>query len=175
MSKTAKSDDRLPYNVVRLVEPDAPKPSTNSRKDAAAEAIEVAIHNIQVTWRKLARKELHGSYGKRQLLQDIYEEYCGWKDDHLVDDVHAQLKKGFGLEPDADVDIINLLIQDALPEVAMGVVRTWTEAIRYGEHRHVRRWKLRAFLYVQCGLVRCARLYRELPPEDRLTQGPYRR
>ena len=85
----------------------------------------------------------------------------------MVEEIYVRLKKGFGVKPNVDVDVINLLIQAALPEVAPGVVGTWVAAIRYGQHFHVRPLKLRGFLYLNCGLARCARLYRQLAAEDR--------
>src|ERR1019366_7511366 len=57
----------------------------------------------------------------------------GWEADDLVEEIYARLKKGFGIKPNVDVDVINLLTQAALPEVAVGVVGIWVAAIRFRE------------------------------------------
>ena len=107
-----------------------------------------------------------GRPASKQLLQEIYRVHCGWEANDLVDHICVRLKKGFGVKSNADVDVIYLLIQAALPEVAVGLVGTWVAAIRYGEHFHVAPSRRRGFLYIKGGLARCARLYRQLRAGD---------
>ena len=138
-----------------------------SRKTKIDQALDAGIAKIKMTWWKIETKRLTGPYGKQQLLQDVYQVYCDWDDQDIVPEILERLKKGFDVRPNLEIDVLNLLIQAALPEVAPGVVGTWVAAIRYGQHCHVRRAKMRGFLFIRGGLARCARLYRELRGELR--------
>jgi hypothetical protein len=62
---------------------------------------------------------------------------------------------------DSDDHPLQVLIRVAIPEIRRNVVATWVDAIRFGESHNVRPFKLRGFLFVKEGLVRCAKLFRE--------------
>ena len=127
------------------------------------ELIDSGIRRIRATWNRLGSSELRaGPYGKQHLLQQIYTVYCGWKDIRRAKPIAARLR---GRLPDEsispDAHLVDVLIRVALPSVKPNVVAIWVNAIRYGEDRHVRPFKLRGFFHVMGGLVRCARLFAE--------------
>jgi hypothetical protein len=124
-----------------------------------------------MTWRKLQTRELHGSYGKRDLLQTIYAVYIGWRDEGATDRIRRQLASRLpGEAIDPSEHLLGLLIKVALPEVQANVVAIWVGAILYGEAHHVRPHKLRSFFHVKGGLVRCARLHREDQQKKRVEE-----
>ena len=135
------------------------KTKTRSRVD---EALDSGIAKIWNTWRRIERRELRGAYGVQKLLQDIYTVYCGWEAQDIVAEIYAEQNERLGVADCVEVDVLSLLIQAALPHIESATVDNWVGAIRYGQHCHVRPYKLRGFLWVKGGLARCARLYREL-------------
>ena len=132
-----------------------------SKKDKIDEALDAGIAKIRRTWWRIENKELRGAYGRQQLLQDIYAIYCQWDNQDIVPEIHGRLNQRLEVEEGVDFDVLSLLIQISLPHIQLASVDMWTSAIRYGQHNHVRPWKLRGFLWVKGGLERCARLYRE--------------
>jgi hypothetical protein len=105
---------------------------------------------------------LRGAYGKQALLETIYTVYVGWRNGGDTDGIRVELVGRLADETiPADAHFLELLIRVALPDVELNVVRTWVDAIRYGEACHIRTFKLRGFFYVKGGLVRCAELCRE--------------
>jgi hypothetical protein len=139
----------------------------DNRKDEARreldELIDSGILRIRATGNKLGSIELRaGPYGKQYLLQQIYSVYCGWRDSHEAKTIIGRLASRLADHSfDPDAHPVELLIRVALPKVKPNVVAIWVNAIRYGEDRHVRPFKLRGFFHVMGGLVRCARLFAE--------------
>jgi len=127
------------------------------------ELIDSGIRSIRATSNRLGSIDLRaGPYGKQYLLQQIYSVYCSWRDHSEAKTITARLRGRFpdeSLSPDAH--LLEVLIRVALPKVRPNVVAIWVNAIRYGEERHVRPFKLRGFFHVMGGLVRCARLFGE--------------
>ena len=114
---------------------------------------------------------MRGAYGKQSLLETIYTVYVGWWNGGDAAGIRVELVRRLADETiPADAHLLELLIRVSLPDVELNVVRTWVDAIRYAEDRHVRSFKLRGFLWVKGGLVRCARLYREAQ-EKRLKEA----
>jgi hypothetical protein len=125
------------------------------------EIIDRGIGQIRGTWDQLERKELHGPYGKQELLGAIYSVYWRWDegDRGKIRCRLASLLSGKAIK--RSTHLVELLIKGALPdEVEPNVIKIWVDTIRYGEANHVRPFKLRGFFYLKGGLVRCARLYR---------------
>jgi hypothetical protein len=121
------------------------------------------IARIRKTWNKLGSFKLAaGPYGKQLLLQEIYTVYWRWRDSGkariIWDRLARRLDDNSG---DSDDHPLQVLIRVAIPEIRRNVVATWVDAIRFGESHNVRPFKLRGFLYVKEGLVRCAKLFRE--------------
>ena len=140
-----------------------------SRRKQSDELIDPGINRIRKTWAKLGSRKLRaGPYGKQHLLEEIYTVYCGWRDQGLTEQIWARLAGRLSDQTiDRSAHLLDLLIRTALPQVRRNVATTWVDAIRYGEMRHVRPFKLRGFFYVNGGLVRCARLYRKAQQEKR--------
>ena len=155
INKTRKLERWVVYSVSRR----------NQAKQRTAELdkkIDEGIAQIRETWAKLERKQLHGSYGKRELLAAIYSVYCPWNDRDRAEVRRRLVGRLAGWSFDPNAHLLELLIKVALPnEVRPNVIKIWAEAIQYGEAHHVRPSKLRSFFYVKNGLVRCARLFRE--------------
>jgi hypothetical protein len=120
------------------------------------------IARIRKTWNGLGSFKLRaGPYGKQLLLQEIYTVYCGWRDRGKASIIWDRLARRLDYNSgDSDDHPVELLIRLALPEVKHAVAN-WVDAIRFGESHNVRPFKLRGFLYVKEGLVRCAKLFRE--------------
>jgi hypothetical protein len=122
-----------------------------------------AIRHIRKTWAKLGSRQLGaGPYGKQQLLQEIYGVYRSWRDRGLIQEIWARLAAALKDQTiDESAHLVDLLIRVALPELQTQVAANWVDAIRYGESHHVRPSKLRGFLFVKGGLVRCALYQRQ--------------
>jgi hypothetical protein len=139
----------------------------DNRKDRGRreldELIDSGIRRIRATWNRLGSIELRaGPYGKQYLLEQIYCVYCGWRDGDETKMIFGRLASRLADQSvDRDAHLLELLIRVALPKVRPNVVAIWVNAIRYGEDRHVRPFKLRGFFHVMGGLVRCARLFAE--------------
>jgi hypothetical protein len=139
----------------------------DNRKDEAPreldELIDSGIRRIRATSNKLGSIELRAApYGKQYLLQQIYSVYCAWRDSDEAKMIVRRLASRLADQSlDPDIHPLELLIRVALPKVKPNVVTIWVNAIRYGEDRHVRPFKLRGFFHVMGGLVRCARLFGE--------------
>ena len=141
---------------------------SEKRKSKIDAIVDDGIVQIRRTFAEFERGELHGSYGKRQILQSIYTVFRGWRDQDQLDRIRRRLTKRLsGQGTDSSAHLLELLIKVALPTVQPNVVTIWANAIRYGGAHHVRPFKLRSFFYVQGGLVRCARLFREEQEEWR--------
>ena len=140
------------------------------------ELIDSGIHRIRATWNRLGSSELRaGPYGKQHLLQQIYSVYCDWRDRSEAKMIAARLRgrcPDESLSPDAH--LLDLLITVALPSVKPNVVAIWVNAIRYGEDRHIRPFKLRGFFHVKGGLVRCARLFADEEENRRRREEAHR-
>ena len=115
-----------------------------------------AIKIIQRTWARIRK----GPYGKQNLLQPIYQIYCGW-DPIQRCQIGRKLAQQLSEDRRAIPHLSELLIHAALPSIEPPVVLNWVDAIRLGEACHVRPSKLRGFLYIKGGLVRCAKEFRE--------------
>ena len=140
-----------------------------SRRKQSDSLIDPGINRIRKTWAKLGSRKLRaGPYGKQHLLQEIYTVYCGWRDKGLTEQIWARLAARLSDQTiDRSAHLLDLLIRAALPQVRRNVATTWVDAIRYGETQHIRPFKLRGFLYLKGGLVRCARLYRQAQQDKR--------
>jgi len=138
--------------------------------------VDSGIHRIRTTWNRLGSIQLRaGPYGKQYLLQQIYSVYCDWRDRSEAKMIAARLRgrcPDESLSPDAH--LLEILIRLALPRIRPNVVAIWVNAIRYGEDRHIRPFKLRGFFHVKGGLVRCARLFAD-EEENRRRNGEARR
>jgi len=122
--------------------------------------IDDAIKRIRACGGRLARKELHGSYGKQQMVETIYGAVSGLEKSRLATVIKRRLIKRRGVDRNG-FDIVRGLIEIALPNLHPAVVTNWTNAIHFSQAHHVRPWKVRGFLFVKGGINRCANLYRK--------------
>jgi hypothetical protein len=66
-----------------------------------------------------------------------------------------------GITDDAAFDLVQGLINIALPHLHPAVVANWTDAFRFAEEHHISPEKVRGFLWFKGGINRCAKRYRE--------------
>ena len=136
------------------------KHSQNRYDQEIRQLINDGMDKVRETWAEFKRGELHGPYGKQQILERIYAVYCEWKRRDLAPIIRV-LAEFHGESPNPPIHILNLFIRAALPQVKLPVVLTWVDALRCGEAHNVRPNKMRAFLYVKGGLVKAARYIRK--------------
>jgi hypothetical protein len=120
---------------------------------------------IRAVKAKFESKMLRGPYGKHMIVQACYGAVADLAGHGLGRLIRRQLaKRGSGNgAPDA---LIEGLISQALPELQRPVVSNWADVIRFAQDHHIRRDRVRSFLYVMGGINASAVRYRATKTRD---------